>query len=222
MIPVEDRTLTDIERRSADEFDHWAEHFDSGLWGYYFRAANRRVAREVIRYAPAAQVVLDIGCGIGGLLAELRSRGCGQHHLGIDLSAGMLGVARARLNDGGVLVARGTAQALPLTSATVDVACCMNAFHHFPDQPAALREVCRVLRPGGTFILLDPSTDGLSRKTWTLMLDRICDEEGLAVYRGRRELREMLGSAGMTHVSSQHYLHVVALTVAKKPLEAAT
>lgn len=212
----ERRTLTDVEQRSADEFDQWARHFDGGLWGHYFRAANRRVAREVLQRAPEAGVVLDVGCGIGGLLMELRLRRCGHRHIGLDLSSGMLAVARARLGNHGSLVTRGTAQALPVKDASVDVVCCMNAFHHFPDQLGALREITRVLRPGGMFVLLDPSTDGFTRKTWTHFLDRICDEEGLAVYRGRRELGEMLEAAGMKRVASQHYLHVVALTVARR------
>ncbi len=210
-------TLTEIEHRSASEFDAWAKHFDAGLWGAYFRAANRRMAREVARLAPNASRILDVGCGIGGLLLELRARRLGRQHLGLDLSSGMLTVARTRLGQGTTLVARGTAQALPVGECAVDVVCCMNAFHHFPDQAEALREIGRVLRPGGVFVLLDPSTDGFARSTWTRLLDRICDEEGLATYRGRDELANMLRGAGLQPESTEHYLHVIAITVARKP-----
>lgn len=47
----------------------------------------------------------------------------------------------------------GTAGALPLAAATLDVVVSRNSLHLWPDVPAALREICRVLRPGGCALL---------------------------------------------------------------------
>jgi ubiquinone/menaquinone biosynthesis C-methylase UbiE len=51
----------------------------------------------------------------------------------------------------------GMAEVLPLEDASVDLALSTTSFHHWQDQDAGLREVARVLRPGGYFILVDAS-----------------------------------------------------------------
>jgi len=49
------------------------------------------------------------------------------------------------------------AEALPLPDASVDLALSTTSFHHWQDQAAGIREIARVLRPGGFFILVDVS-----------------------------------------------------------------
>jgi len=51
----------------------------------------------------------------------------------------------------------GMAEALPLQDASVDLALSTSSFHHWQDQAAGIREIARVLRPGGYFILVDAS-----------------------------------------------------------------
>jgi ubiquinone/menaquinone biosynthesis C-methylase UbiE len=51
----------------------------------------------------------------------------------------------------------GMAEALPLPDASVDLALSTTSFHHWQDQAAGIREIARVLRPGGYFILVDIS-----------------------------------------------------------------
>ena len=88
---------------------------------------------------PAGGAILEVGCGTGRLLAELGA----YRRIGLDPSDSMLRQAR------GLDVVRGVAEHLPLGDRAVDLVFASLAFHHFPDQPRAAREIHRVLRPGG-------------------------------------------------------------------------
>jgi SAM-dependent methyltransferase len=99
--------------------------------------------------------VLDVGCGNGWYLAELRRRGHRGLVCGADLSEGMLRNARPAAGDGPLLVS--DAQALPFTSESFDVALVMHMLYHVPDRGQALAEIRRVVRPGGVALVLTNS-----------------------------------------------------------------
>ncbi|MEV0777764.1 class I SAM-dependent methyltransferase [Streptomyces sp. NPDC050433] len=88
---------------------------------------------------------LEIGCGTG--IHAARVRALGRTPVGVDLSTGMLSHARARLP-----VARADAERLPLRTASVPAALTVMTHTDMPGYPAVLREVARVLRPGGVFV----------------------------------------------------------------------
>ncbi len=88
---------------------------------------------------------LEVGCGTGAYAGLVRS--LGWTPLGVDLSAGMLGYARDRLP-----VARADAARLPVRDAALGAVITVMAHTDMPAYPAVLREVARVLRPGGVFV----------------------------------------------------------------------
>ncbi|WP_394619428.1 methyltransferase domain-containing protein [Lentzea sp. JNUCC 0626] len=95
---------------------------------------------------------------------------------GLDLSDGMLDLARARAADLGLLVTlqQGTAHALPYADGSFDTVVCTLGLCAIPDHETALAEMVRVLRPGGRLILLD-HVAGTSRLTRAVqwLLERI-------------------------------------------------
>ena len=100
--------------------------------------------------------VLDLGCGTGRLLEDLRRRLPEAELVGVDPSEGMLAVARRRLaGEPGVRLEVATAARLPLPDASVDVVTTTMSFHHWEAQDASLREVARVLAPGGRLLIAD-------------------------------------------------------------------
>ena len=109
---------------------------------------------------PAGRDVVDIGCGQGGLVRELSALGA--RVTGVEISEEMLGAARDRDGAAGAAYAVGTAQALPLADASVDVAVFMRTLHHVPvdELAAALSEARRVLRPGGMVYVAEPLAEG--------------------------------------------------------------
>ena len=99
-------------------------------------------------------VVGDLGCGTGSLSAALAPH-VGHVHA-IDASPAMLTAASSRLAAfGNVSVQEGALESLPLYDGVLDVAILMLVLHHVSDPVRALREVHRVLRPGGRVLIGD-------------------------------------------------------------------
>jgi SAM-dependent methyltransferase len=98
------------------------------------------------------QVVADVGCGNGFDLRQLVPGGRCREAIGIDLSAGMLrGLAEVR-RFGRLSLVQADAQQLPLGDGSVDVALAMHMLYHVPDVGAAVAELRRITRPGGTVL----------------------------------------------------------------------
>lgn len=91
----------------------------------------------------ATRCVLDLACGDGVLLAELAEL----RAIGLDVSREELALAKSA-------VVQGRAQALPFADAAFDVIACHLAFMLFDDIEHVVREIGRVLRPGGSFLAL--------------------------------------------------------------------
>ena len=100
--------------------------------------------------------VLELGCG-SGISTEVFAETLGSRsYCGIDACGAMLDLARAKPALSGVTFEESPAEALPLGDASVDLVLSSFAFHWFQPE-AALREIARVLAPGGRVRLLIPS-----------------------------------------------------------------
>jgi SAM-dependent methyltransferase len=100
----------------------------------------------------AGEHVLDVACGTGVVTRLAAARvGSGGRVVGLDVNAAMLAVARALPAMGGAPIEWLEASALevPLPDAAFDVVLCQQGLQQFPDRTAALREMRRVLAPGG-------------------------------------------------------------------------
>lgn len=99
-------------------------------------------------------VVADLGCGTGQISEALAP--CVARVIAVDESGPMLGVARARLSPHeNVELRTGTIEALPIDDASVDAAVLFLVAHFITDPMAVVREVQRVLRPGGRTLIVD-------------------------------------------------------------------
>lgn len=108
--------------------------------------------------APApGEAVLDVACGAGAVaLAAAAAVGPAGRVIGVDLAASMVQAAGQRARDLGLAQAgfeRMDAEQLALPDARFDVALCALGLMYLPDPDAALRELHRVLRPGGRAVL---------------------------------------------------------------------
>ncbi len=118
---------------------------------YFVPAIAAPLGRDLVELAelrPGEQVV-DVACGTGvvtRLAADLVGDG---GVVGVDLHPGMLQVARAAAGDRACEWREARADALPLGDATFDVGLCQMGLQFFSNRPGALRELHRVVRPGG-------------------------------------------------------------------------
>jgi SAM-dependent methyltransferase len=154
--------------------------------------------------------ILDAGCGTGGNVRFLRRYG---HAVGLDMAPEALELGGLRLP--GVL-ARGSVLQLPFADASFDLVTSFDVLYHrgVPDEVAALREVCRVLRQGGRLLIRLPAYEFLRSKH-----DR-------AVHTRRRytaaSARQLLHAAGLV-VERQSYVNslLFPIPLAQRLLERA-
>ena len=104
---------------------------------------------------------LDIGCGTGNYTTDLNK--IGGSWTGLEPSSQMLDAAKKK--DGSIDWVHGRAEFLPFENDTFDSVICTLAIHHFIDLGQALREVGRVLRPAGKFVIFTVTPDQ-TRSYW--------------------------------------------------------
>jgi demethylmenaquinone methyltransferase/2-methoxy-6-polyprenyl-1,4-benzoquinol methylase len=155
-----------------------AERLFEGLGPTYDRnAALRSLGQDprwrhfLVSHVPPGSEVLDVATGTGAVASRLLERGCTV--TGLDQSPGMLRVARARLADRMRFV-EGRAESLPFEDASFD-ALTFTYLLRYVDEPGdVLRELARVVRPGGTMAMLEFFVPGQPwRLAWDLYVDRI-------------------------------------------------
>jgi ubiquinone/menaquinone biosynthesis C-methylase UbiE len=122
-------------------------------WGVPCESAHVLVLDYGAQLGLQPRRLLDIGCGTGKLLVRARERWPACALVGIDPSAPMLDRARAKLPDATLLLEG--AEMIPLEDTSVDLVVSTTSFACWEDKRAGLREVARVLRPGGSLMLAD-------------------------------------------------------------------
>lgn len=151
----------DHDRAIAEMFDAVAPRYDVLNRALSFGAdvSWRRRAIALARLGPAERAA-DIGVGTGDLaLGLLRASDPSSQVIGLDLSARMIARSRQRLAAWGTRYRAviATATALPLPDASLDRIVSAFTVRNVGDLPTALRELRRVLRPGGRAVLLELS-----------------------------------------------------------------
>jgi ubiquinone/menaquinone biosynthesis C-methylase UbiE len=139
--------------RDIRRFDRWSHTYDdSWLQERLFRPVHQAVLNLAMQ-GPAPQTILDVGCGTGRLLSAAQQRWPDARLIGVDPAEGM--VAEASRQMPAACFVSAAAEALPFPDASIDLAMSTMSFHHWRDHAAGLRQISRVLRPGGRFILAD-------------------------------------------------------------------
>lgn len=114
-------------------------------------------ARQVLKRAKAdAPEILDIACGAGYFLRELKRLSSGMAKLtGIDISSEALRLAEQECLSATLL--KGVAESLPTGNSIYDAVTCLGSLEHFMDIPGAVKEMKRVSKPGAIYYILVPN-----------------------------------------------------------------
>lgn len=155
-----------LSSASAERYDHQVEVLFGGG-----AAAMRRQALVPLKRALAGHPIagreparlLDVACGTGCFLREVKANYPRLNITGLDLSSHYLAVARRELQSWSrVRLVEGAAEAMPFADAEFDAVTCIYLFHELPPRVrrAVVAEIRRVLKPDGTLIFVDSLQTG--------------------------------------------------------------
>jgi ubiquinone/menaquinone biosynthesis C-methylase UbiE len=152
-----------------------------------------RIIRKLIKDCKKGKL-LDVGCGSGYILSQIENYF--QEAFGIDMSAEALDFGR-RFTDAKLMLAN--AEKLPFDDSTFDCVVSTDAFEHIPDDLAAVKEVWRVLKEKGSFIVYSPTQCGLLSKTKLVDLYHTSETSYLLDqrYYTKQSLKNIIEKAGL-------------------------
>jgi demethylmenaquinone methyltransferase / 2-methoxy-6-polyprenyl-1,4-benzoquinol methylase len=183
----------------------------------------------VSRVPPEARRVLDVASGTAAVAIELARAEPGRTVIGVDQSSEMLAAGQERVDHAGlserIELREGRAEALPFAAAEFDALTFTYLLRYVEDVPATLRELVRVVRPGGVVAMLEfglPS--GVWRPLWELYVRVGLPSAGAVVSPGWGDVGRFLGpsirgfherwpelrlleawrDAGVAHVRAKH------------------
>lgn len=157
-------------------------------WGFQF-----------LRVSPDA-AVLDCGCGGGANIRKLLKKCPGGVVKGIDYSP--VSVEKARevnrqaIREGRCAVMQGSVADMLFADGWFDVATAFETVYFWPDLPRCFREVFRVLKSGGTFLICNECSDPVKDSKWPELIN------GMTVY-GDTQLKDALEQAGFRDVQTR-------------------
>ena len=177
-----------------------AAHSYDQKWSFYVDSTTRETLAR-LRMGPEDRV-LDIGCGTGELLCRLAARYPRSHLAGLDPVPEMLEVARSKVSDA-VELRVGWANELPWPDGSFDMVVSCNMFHYITHPVAAIREMERVLRPGGRIVITDWCDDYFACRICNIYL-RLTKRAHYKTYR-QNECLKLLTEAGHADADIERY-----------------
>lgn len=129
---------------TADEIERWSPF---KVWLYSLVWKSPKSNRAAVEFASLSERdrFLDVGCGLGAALEHAAATGA--EVAGVDPSPSMVARASRRVPEADVR--EGSAEAIPFPDDHFTVAINVSSFHHWADREAGLKEMLRVLAPGG-------------------------------------------------------------------------
>jgi demethylmenaquinone methyltransferase/2-methoxy-6-polyprenyl-1,4-benzoquinol methylase len=183
------RELADVRPGSGEMFDRIAGRYDllNRILSLGIDRRWRRRAAAALALSPG-QRILDLATGTGDLAIEV-ARTSSTLVVGLDPSPRMLDLAKEKVAAAGladrVTLMLGDAQALPYGPAELDGVCMAFGIRNVPDRAMALREIARVVKPGGRVAILElTEPSGLGRFYLHTLVPRVG-----ALLSGAREYR---------------------------------
>lgn len=197
----------------AENYDEkWSISYDQRCVDYVRHCFDAIVPDELFTELPY-DCALELGCGTGFFLLNLIQSGVARRGSVTDLSPGMVKIATRNGQSLGLDINGRVADAegIPYDDNTFDLVVGHAVLHHIPDVELSLREVLRVLKPGGRFVFAGEPTDVGNRYarvfadlTWKVTI-RVVQLPGLSAWRRTQvEIDENSRAAALEWVVDLH------------------
>jgi ubiquinone/menaquinone biosynthesis C-methylase UbiE len=191
-------------------FIHQCRRPNGWLGRFVIRGMNRRHSKVTdwgLEHVTVrrSDIVLDVGCGGGRTIAKLAALATAGKVYGADFSGTSVAAARRSnrntIREGRVAIVQSSVSALPFPDSRFDVVTAVETHYYWPDLVGDLREVRRVLKPGGTFALIAESYRGGRHDRALAHLDTL-NRRGIMKYAFLTvpEHRSLLTQAGFSDV----------------------
>ena len=163
-------------------------------------AAIRRYMQLFSQFLPPQRplVGIDLGSGVGRFTPGL-AEAFGGPIYGVEPAARMRAIAEAEAAHPQVRYLAGEGAHIPRPEASADFLLMFLSFHHFPDQPAAIAEIARVMKPGGRVILRSTFKERVPNHWWRAYFPRSQAIEE-AMFPSVPEARALFEAAGFSTV----------------------
>ncbi len=179
--------LHEYAKMDAIEKDHW-----------WFVAKRKFLSVLVSNYAGGDKKMLDIGCGSGAVLDFFKAKGYQAE--GVDMSEAALEYCDKK----GLSVKQGRAEELLYSDNSFDIIIASDVLEHIDDTTSVLKEIKRILKPGGIFIVTVPAHQFLF------------SQHDIALHHVRRYSKKLLAQSLQTYFSVEWigWLHAAILPLA--------
>ncbi len=175
-------------------WDYWATRYERLYAQHFVLAPSRHLLLEHLQIAsPHPRRMLDLGCGIGQLAAELADRFPAAHITAVDPAPKMIARARKVNARENVTYIHGVLDELS-DNDPFDVIVSTHAFPYIADKPTAMRGMYDLLRPGGKIIIVQANTQNFYDRLVLLFVKLTVSK---CAYLSTKVLGAMMADAGL-------------------------
>jgi ubiquinone/menaquinone biosynthesis C-methylase UbiE len=222
---VHDRESHIWKKNAQSEFNRWAETYDQSVLNHLlFHRCYMKFIEYILRYYSEVESpirLLDVGCGTGTFVSMLAETGLKVAPIGLDMAERMCQLARGKSHAVGlersINFVTGDSEHLPFPESSFDMITCSNSFHHYPHQGKVLREMFRILRPGGRVVIIDGFRDNVIG--WFLFDVCVASAEKSVHHCAAIEMLNQFGEAGFSDIQQEKFGFwvPVLVTMGQKP-----
>ena len=155
-----------MKETTVKYFNNTAKDYDNSHDGKFVNCMYQEIIDRVRNLE--GDKILDLGCGNGNIINLLKKERKADY-FGLDISENMIEEAKKKCGED-VKFTVGDSENLPYQDGQFDIIICNASFHHYTKPEVAIKEIKRVLKSGGTFILGDPTVPELVRGLFNKML----------------------------------------------------
>ncbi len=199
-----------LEENSIKQFTQWADNYDNPLTSITFQQTNSHIVK-LLNPKPDSSL-LDVGCGSGILIQKLLSLNRDIKLFGLDITPKMVEVAKKKFtNNSNIKIIQGSAIKMPYEDNSFNFVTCASSFHHHPDPLLSVKEMIRVLKPGGKLLILDMCIEGFLRKL-LFKVENVYHNEGKVFRLSNKEMYDLYKKVGLTQIKQSTFLYFTLIT----------